>query len=74
VTDQSLIEQSTVGCPKGCRDMDWCLASLIVPCAIPSERTPDPSGQFNVCGCLMSSKCSGCQVCTSCDACYCNEE
>lgn len=60
-------------CPRGCKDMDWCLASLVVPCAI--EREPDPSSQFNpVCGCLRSQRCDGCMTCTFCDGCYCNEE
>jgi hypothetical protein len=67
--------RSTVGCPKGCYDMDWCLASLVVPCAIPRQSEPDPTAQFNpACGCLLRSKCDGCQVCTNCDACYCKED
>jgi hypothetical protein len=67
--------RSTVRCPKGCYDLDWCLGSLAVPCARPGRTDPDPSGQFNpACGCLLASKCPGCQVCTVCDACYCHEE
>lgn len=65
---------STIGCPKGCYDMDWCLASLVQPCA--RERTkPDPTGQFNpACGCLERERCPGCQICTTCEGCFCNEE
>lgn len=27
-----------------------------------------------ICGCHLSSKCTGCQVCMICDGCYCNED
>jgi len=26
-----------------------------------------------ICGCHLSAKCQGCNVCMSCDSCYCNE-
>lgn len=27
-----------------------------------------------VCGCHLSAKCRGCNVCTDCDGCYCGED
>lgn len=27
-----------------------------------------------ICGCHLASKCRDCQVCTSCDGCYCEED
>lgn len=27
-----------------------------------------------ICGCHLSAKCRGCNVCTDCDGCYCGEE
>lgn len=60
-------------CPRGCKDADDCMASLIDPCPLGRYQT-DESGRFQPCGCLERSRCKGCGNCTICVGCFCGEE